>query len=126
MVSNEAGLDRHARRYFFLGAPQPPWPDAYPYADLVETNRRRTRHEFEYELLDTGIFNEDPYFDVFVEVCEDGTEETNHERLFRGQKNESPYVKGGINEYVIHGTQSAVNAGRQGTKVAAHYRINVA
>src|SRR5215471_18813462 len=39
---------------------------AYPYADLVETNRRRSRNEFEYELLDTGVFNEDRYFDVFV------------------------------------------------------------
>ena len=42
---------------------------AYPYADLVETNRRRSRTEFEYELLDTGIFNEDRYFDVFVEYA---------------------------------------------------------
>ena len=39
---------------------------AYPYADLVRTNGRRTRDEFEYELLDTGVFNEDRYFDVFV------------------------------------------------------------
>src|SRR6266508_3529847 len=42
---------------------------AYPYADLVETNRRRSRDEFEYELLDTGVFNEDRYFDVFVEYA---------------------------------------------------------
>jgi hypothetical protein len=41
----------------------------YPYADLVETNRRRTRHELEYELLDTGVFAEDRYFDVFVEYA---------------------------------------------------------
>ena len=40
---------------------------AYPYSDLVETNRRRSRQEFEYELLDTGVFDEDRYFDVFVE-----------------------------------------------------------
>jgi hypothetical protein len=40
---------------------------AYPYSDLVETNRRRTRDELEYELLDTGVFNADRYFDVFVE-----------------------------------------------------------
>lgn len=181
---------------------------AYPYADLVETNRRRTRDEFEYELLDTGVFNEDRYFDVFVEYAKAASEdiliritvhnrgpqpadlhilptlwfrndwskwiaesnrapgkpilqqrqapagvsavsakhdvlgefvfscegdvpllftenETNHERLFPGQKNESPYVKDGINEYVIHRNQSAVNAGKQGTKVAAHYQITV-
>ena len=42
---------------------------AYPYWDLVSTNRNRGRHGFEYELLDTGIFNEDRYFDVFVEYA---------------------------------------------------------
>jgi hypothetical protein len=42
---------------------------AYPYQDLVETNRRRSREEFEYELLDTGIFDDDRYFDVFVEYA---------------------------------------------------------
>ena len=42
---------------------------AYPYADLVENNRRRSREEFEYELLDTGIFDDDRYFDVFVEYA---------------------------------------------------------
>src|SRR5512138_1412644 len=42
---------------------------AFPYADLVETSRRRGRHEFEYELLDTGVFNDDGYFDVFVEYA---------------------------------------------------------
>ena len=48
---------------------------AYPYADLVETNRRRTRNDFEYELLDTGVFNDDRYFDVFVEYAKDGPED---------------------------------------------------
>jgi Glycosyl hydrolase family 63 C-terminal domain len=43
--------------------------NAYPYSDLVETNRRRGRNEPEYELLDTGIFNEERYFDVFVEYA---------------------------------------------------------
>ena len=41
----------------------------YPYRDLVETNRRRSREESEYELLDTGIFDDDRYFDVFVEYA---------------------------------------------------------
>jgi len=41
----------------------------YPYRDLVETNRRRSREEMEYELLDTGIFDDDRYFDVFVEYA---------------------------------------------------------
>jgi hypothetical protein len=43
--------------------------NAYPYSDLIETNRRRGRNDREYELLDTGIFNEDRYFDVFVEYA---------------------------------------------------------
>src|SRR5262244_546388 len=42
---------------------------AYPYTDLVETNRRRSRTEMEYELLDTGVFGQDRYFDVFVEYA---------------------------------------------------------
>ena len=181
---------------------------AYPYADLVETNGRRTRDEMEYELLDTGVFNDDRYFDVFVEYAKAGPEdilvritaanrgpdaaelhllptlwfrndwsswiaesnraaekpnlkqieaaagasavaathpllgefilscegevpllftenETNHERLFPGQKNESPYVKDGINDCVVQGKQGAVNPDKQGTKVAAHYRVTV-
>ena len=43
--------------------------NSYPYADLINTNRHRTRMDPEYELLDTGIFNEDRYFDVFVEYA---------------------------------------------------------
>jgi len=180
---------------------------AYPYADLVETNRRRTRNDFEYELLDTGVFNDDRYFDVFVEYAKDGPEdilvritvanrgpdtaelhllptlwfrddwsawiaasnraakkplleqieaeagtsavavthsalgeyvffcegdvpllftenETNHQRLF-GTKNESAYVKDGINDCVVQGKQDTVNPGQTGTKVAAHYQMKV-
>src|SRR5467141_666301 len=48
---------------------------AYPYADLVETNRRRSKNDMEYELIDTGIFNDDRYFDVFVEYAKDGPED---------------------------------------------------
>jgi hypothetical protein len=182
----------------------------YPYADLVETNRRRNRNDMEYELLDTGIFNDDRYFDIFVEYAKAGPEdilvritavnrgpdaaelhllptlwfrndwsrwiaesnrasrkpnlkqvkpsagmsavegthsvlgdftlfcegetpllftenETNHERLFpgEGQKNESPHVKDGINDCVVQGHQHTVNPEKQGTKVAAHYKVNV-
>lgn len=182
---------------------------AYPYADLVNTNRSRNRNDMEYELLDTGVFKDDRYFDVFVEYAKDGPEdvlvritaynrgpdaaelhllptlwfrndwstwiakssrspgkpmlkqikaapgtsavaaahpllgdfvlscegdvpllftenETNHERLFPGQRNESPYVKDGINNCVVNGNQNAVNPDKQGTKVAAHYRLEVA
>jgi hypothetical protein len=51
--------------------------------------------------------------------------ETNHELLFPGQKNESAYVKDGINNCVVQGNQSAVNPSKMGTKVAAHYQIKV-
>jgi hypothetical protein len=47
----------------------------FPYNDLVETNRNRNRYELEYELLDTGIFNDDRYFDIFVEYAKAGTED---------------------------------------------------
>ena len=46
------------------------YPQAkFPYEDLVETSARRTRAEMEYELLDTGVFADDRYFDVFVEYA---------------------------------------------------------
>ena len=48
---------------------------AYPYADLVETNRRRSRLELEYELLDTGVFADNQYFDVFVEYAKASPED---------------------------------------------------
>ena len=48
---------------------------AYPYADLVQQNAQRTRNEMEYELLDTGVFNEDRYFDVFIEYAKAGPED---------------------------------------------------
>ena len=41
----------------------------FPYRDLVDTNGRRSREDFEYELLDTGVFEGDRYFDVFVEYA---------------------------------------------------------
>jgi hypothetical protein len=41
----------------------------FPYCKLIENNRGRSREEAEYELLDTGAFNEDRYFDVFVEYA---------------------------------------------------------
>ncbi len=48
---------------------------AYPYGDLVETNRRRTRDEMEYELIDTHVFDEDRYFDVVVEYAKQSPED---------------------------------------------------
>src|SRR5512142_954956 len=49
--------------------------DTYPYEQLVKTNRERTRQEFEYELINTGVFDEDRYFDVFVEYAKGDPED---------------------------------------------------
>jgi hypothetical protein len=178
---------------------------AYPYVDLVETNRRRTRNEFEYELLDTGVMDQDRYFDVLLEyakaspddilvqitVANRGTEaaelhvlptlwfrntwasgltktgakpvlkriegppetgalsathptlgvyhlycdgdvpllftenETNNARLFPKFPNATPWVKDAINDYLVHGQESALNPDQTGTKVSAHYRLKV-
>ena len=180
---------------------------AFPYGDLAATNRRRSRQEMEYELLDTGVFNEDRYFDVFVEYAKaapndvliqvtihnrgpekaalhvlptlwfrntwsnaeggmkpvlksvKGTKgavvhahhtdplfqeslpdyylycegagpllfaenETNNARLFGGS-NHGPYVKDGINDYVVHGQKTAVNPEATGTKASAHYQLAI-
>jgi hypothetical protein len=174
---------------------------AFPYGELVETNRHRSRHEFEYELLDTGVFDQDRYFDVLVEYAKASPEdllvqitvtnrgpetaalhvlptlwfrntwswgghpprpvlrraatgsatviaashpelgerllacegaatllftenETNNERLFRSP-NRTPYVKDGINEYLVHGRREAVNPAQTGTKAAAHYPLTL-
>jgi hypothetical protein len=48
---------------------------AFPYAQLLEENRRRGRNDPEYELLDTGVFDEDRYFDVFVEYAKADVED---------------------------------------------------
>ncbi|MGD0128137.1 MAG: glucosidase [Terriglobia bacterium] len=176
---------------------------AFPYDQLVQENRRRGRKDPEFELADTGVFNESRYFDVFVAyakanpedilirisaynrgpesaelhllptlwfrntwtwtgdtprpaltrpsglagvtaieavhdyygrrwlVCEGAPQllftenETNCERLY-GTPNRTPFVKDGINEYLVNGQAGAVNPRETGTKAAAHYRLNIA
>jgi hypothetical protein len=188
----------HASMKFLYKYPQA----EYPYARLVEENRRRGREAPEYELIDTGVFDEDRYFDVFVEYakgtpedlliriqvinrgpetaqlhllptiwfrntwawgydarrprlsqgeslqnaraidlqhhyyshrvlyCEGSPEllftenETNHQRLY-GIDNTSPYVKDGINDYIVHGAHEAVNPEHVGTKASAHYPLSL-
>ncbi len=177
---------------------------AYPYELLATENQRRSRYEFEYELLDTGVFADNRYFDVLIEYAKNtpddiiiqitatnrGTEtkplhilptlwfrntwswqenavkpslkvediydefsvikakqeslgdrwlychgattsnllftenETNYQRLFNAE-NKSPYVKDGINNYVLHGDQDAVNPEQLGTKFSPHYALNI-
>jgi hypothetical protein len=48
---------------------------AFPYAELLEENRRRGKDQPEFELLDTGIFDDDRYFDVFIEYAKAGPED---------------------------------------------------
>src|SRR5207244_8661371 len=48
---------------------------AYPYARLVEENRRRAGQGYEYELLDTGVFDDDRYFDVVIEYAKNASED---------------------------------------------------
>jgi hypothetical protein len=47
----------------------------FPYAQLVEENRRRSREQPEYELVDTGIFEQDRYFDVTAEYAKEGPDD---------------------------------------------------
>jgi len=48
---------------------------AFPYDLLVQENRRRTREQPEFELIDTGIFDDDKYFDIFIEYAKVGMED---------------------------------------------------
>ena len=81
LTNNEANHGEDVKEYYFYLDSTPThsymkylykYPQReYPYRDLIETNRRRSREEFEYELLDTGIFDDDRYFDVFVEYAKE-------------------------------------------------------
>jgi hypothetical protein len=60
----------HSYQRMLYKYPQRP----FPYEQLIEENQRRDRKQPEFELLDTGIFNDDRYFDVFVEYAKAGPE----------------------------------------------------
>ncbi len=64
-------LPTHAYMKYLYKYPQ----GEFPYAKLVEENGRRTRSDFEYELLDTGIFEGGRYFDVFIEYAKASEED---------------------------------------------------
>jgi hypothetical protein len=61
----------HSYQRWLYKYPQRP----FPYEDLVQVNRSRSRHEPEYELIDTDVFAEDRYFDVVVEYAKAGPED---------------------------------------------------
>ncbi|MBG1239687.1 MGH1-like glycoside hydrolase domain-containing protein [Nostoc sp. NZL] len=212
LTGNEGNHGEDAKEYYFYLDNTPThsymkylykYPQgAFPYTQLVEENRRRGRQSPEFELIDTGIFDQDRYFDVFVEyakaspediliqisvinrgpeaktlhllptlwfrntwswtsgeekpwlkISESNSElstieayhpsletqwlycnqtpellftenETNNQRLF-GVSNASPYVKDGINNYVVNGQKDAVNPNRIGTKFAAVYKLDI-
>ena len=85
LTNSEANHGEDVKEYYFYLDSTPThsymkmlykYPQAaYPYGNLVHTNRMRTRYEMEYELLDTGVFNENRYFDVFVEYAKADTED---------------------------------------------------
>jgi hypothetical protein len=85
LTNSEANHGEDVKEYYFYLDSTPThsymkylykYPQAaFPYADLIDTNRRRTRTDFEYELIDTGVFNEDRYFDVFVEYAKAATDD---------------------------------------------------
>ena len=55
----------HSYMKYLYKYPQAP----FPYAQIVDENKRRSRQDFEYELIDTGVFDDQRYFDVFVEYA---------------------------------------------------------
>ena len=61
----------HSYMKYLYKYPQAP----FPYNDLIRVNGQRDRTEMEYELLDTGVFNTDRYFDVFVEYAKNSPED---------------------------------------------------
>ncbi|WP_338038098.1 MGH1-like glycoside hydrolase domain-containing protein [Neosynechococcus sphagnicola] len=85
LTNNEGNHGEDVKEYYFYLDSTPThsymkylykYPQgAFPYDDLVKTNGQRSREELEYELLDTGIFNEDRYFDVFVEYAKGDVED---------------------------------------------------
>ncbi|MEP6612387.1 MAG: glucosidase, partial [Mucilaginibacter sp.] len=65
----------------------------FPYAWLVDENKRRTRNDPEFELIDTGIFNNDDYFDVFIEYVKN----TQHDTLIKITVNNRGSVDAALN-----------------------------
>ena len=193
--------------YYFLDAtPTHSWlrmlykypQRAFPYAQLLAENARRGKREPEFELLDTGIFDDDRYFDVVVDYAQaapgdilmritahnrgpeaaelhlapqlwfrntwswcdgaprpslsatgthtifarhaelgnrvlecDGAPELlfcdndTNPRRHGGDPQRHGFFKDGIHEAIVLGRREAVNPAREGTKVAAHYRLTV-
>ena len=97
----------------------------YPYAALVDENRRRGGRGFEFELLDTGLFDDDRYFDIVIEYAKASPEDLCPQAVWGPQAaSASPFVKDAFHRHVVHG-EPAVNPARIGTKACVHYRAVV-
>jgi Mannosylglycerate hydrolase MGH1-like glycoside hydrolase domain len=69
------------------------YPQAeYPYGDLVNINRNRSKYESEFELLDTGLFNDGKYFDVFTEYAKNDTEDILIKITIHNRGNDKAYL----------------------------------
>lgn len=69
------------------------YPQAeYPYANLVNTNRYRSKFEAEYELLDTGVLKDNKYFDVFTEYAKVDTEDLCIRITMHNRGSEAAYI----------------------------------
>ena len=85
LTNGEGNHGEDCKEYYFYldNTPSHSWmkylykypQSAYPYTNLVEGNRARSRNQLEYELLDTGAFNEDRYFDIFIECAKESPED---------------------------------------------------
>lgn len=85
LINSESNHGEDVKEYYFYLDSTPThsymkylykYPQAaFPYAKLVETSRKRSRNEMEYELLDTGVFDENRYFDVFVEYAKESPQD---------------------------------------------------
>src|SRR5262249_37990762 len=85
LTGNEGNHGEDVKEYYFYLDSTPThsymkylykYPQAeFPYSALVEENRRRGKDQPEFELLDTGVFNDDKYFDVFVEYAKGDVED---------------------------------------------------
>ncbi len=64
----------------------------YPYADLINTNRNRSKFKKEYELLDTGLFDEGKYFDVFTEYAKNNAEDIGIRITVHNRGNDAAYL----------------------------------
>src|ERR1700750_1169505 len=85
LTGNEGNHGEDVKEYYFYLDSTPThsymknlykYPQAeFPYGQLVEENRRRGKNQPEFELLDTGLFNDDRYFDVVVEYAKADVED---------------------------------------------------